>query len=55
MKKKTVHLFGALLAFAVALSGCAGTSNEEYVFKNAGFEQGTLSGWTAEGGSFTSA
>lgn len=50
MKKKTVHLFGALLASAVALSGCAGTSNEEYVFKNAGFEQGTLSGWTAEGG-----
>ena len=55
MKKKTVHLFGALLASAVALSGCAGTSNEEYVFKNAGFEQGTLSGWTAEGGAFTSA
>lgn len=55
MKKKTVHLFGVLLASAVALSGCAGTSNEEYVFKNAGFEQGTLSGWTAEGGAFTSA
>lgn len=24
-------------------------------YKNAGFEQGTLSGWTAEGGAFTSA
>ena len=51
---KMKGLTAVMLAASLALGGCA--SNKpvgEKRFENAGFERGTLRGWTAEGAAFT--
>ncbi len=44
------------LSCLVCVTGCVDTATkEEYTFRNADFESGTLEGWTLEGGAFTEA
>ena len=54
---KNNHGKGKTAAFALAaifvLSGCSSERTDEYTFANAGFERGTLDGWTVEGNAFS--
>ena len=54
---KNNQSIGKTAAFALAaifvLSGCSSERTDEYTFANAGFERGTLDGWTVEGNAFS--
>ena len=46
-------IIGLATLIAFSSSSCAKTRTDEYTFKNAGFEKGTLSGWQTSGDAFT--
>ena len=51
MKRSSV--ISVLVAAALSLGGCSGGADPgEYTFNNGGFENGSLSGWTADGDAF---
>ncbi|MBP5307548.1 MAG: glycoside hydrolase family 32 protein [Clostridia bacterium] len=51
--KKIIFGFVCVCLFLSAIGGCGDATDKEYTFRNAGFEIGTLTGWTAEGTAFT--
>ena len=53
MKGATGRGVPMVLAALFSLGGCASGRTDEYAFANAGFERGTLDGWTVEGNAFS--